>query len=80
MSYTVYYKKTNSIFWKTIKNVKGDGFVEDGYSTDITKNIRWFILEDETRFEIDCENMIFKFSKERFYMIEKQMKKEINGM
>lgn len=65
--YTVQYKK--KIFWKTIKTVKGDGILENGMS-------RFFILEDESRIEIPCQNFIFKFSKERFYMIKERMENE----
>ncbi len=72
MNYTVCYKKLDSFFWSKIKKVKGDGFVE-------TKNTRWFILEDETRVEISCENMIFKFSNERFMSLKKEMEKTIGS-
>lgn len=64
--YTVYYKKR--FLWKKIKKVKGDGIVENGQS-------RFFILEDETRIEIPCTN-IFKFSKERFYLIKERLDNE----
>lgn len=81
--YTVKYKKIGSFFWKKLKSVKGDGFVENGYDTgynkvDIrtTKNIRWFVLKDETRVEIPCEGIIFKFSPKRFILTCQQMNKE----
>lgn len=64
--YSVKFKK--SLFWKTIKRVKGDGIVENGTS-------RYFILEDETRIEVPYTN-IFKFSKERFYLIKERMNQE----
>lgn len=67
ITYTVKYKK--NIFWKTIKKVKGDGILENGMS-------RFFILEDESRIEIPCNSTIFKFSKERFYMIKDRMGNE----
>lgn len=70
--YTVFYKKYNSLFWKKIKKVKGDGITqENGLS-------RYFILEDETRIEIPCKNIIFKFNKERFYLIQERMSQESN--
>lgn len=76
--YTVKYKKIGSFFWKKLKSVKGDGFVENGYNVAIgtTKNIRWFVLKDETRIEIPCEKMIFKFSPNRFILTCQQMNKE----
>ena len=67
--YAVKYKKTNGSFWHKIKKVKGDGIVENGIS-------RFFILEDESRVEIPCQNTIFKFSKERFYVIKERMSNE----
>jgi|GEM_PF-1214405 hypothetical protein len=83
MLYTVYYKKLNGFFWRKLKRVKGDGFIENGYvpgpnNTAIwtTKNIRWFILEDETRIEIPAGDVLFKFSKERHFAIQAQMNKE----
>ena len=68
MSYSVYYKPITSIFWRKIKHVKGDGFVEN-------KNTRWFILSDETRIEVPCDGVVFKFSKERFITIKRDMEK-----
>jgi hypothetical protein len=65
--YTVYYKKR--FFWHKIKKVKGDGLLENGQA-------RFFILEDETRIEIPCQNTIFKFSKERFYGIKERLSQE----
>jgi hypothetical protein len=65
--YSVRFK--NNFFWHKIKKVKGDGFTENGTS-------RFIILEDETRIEIPCHNIIFKFSKERFYLIKERMSHE----
>lgn len=83
MPYTVYYKKNDSFFWKKLKKVKGDGFIENGYIAGAdgrvigtTKDIRWFILEDETRIEIPSKMFVFKFSKERFMQIKQNMEKE----
>ena len=68
MNYTVKYKK--GFFWKTIKNVKGDGILQE-------TNARWFILADESRIEIPITGTIFEFSKERHYFIKENMNKEI---
>ena len=74
ITYTVYYKRTNSLFWKKLKKVKGDSFIEGGsislgpHNENVpppSKNIRYFILEDETRIEIDMHCMVIKFSKDR---------------
>lgn len=85
MTYTVYYKKTNSIFWKKLKKVKGDGLIDEtsGYQTTegwvnkTSNRSRWFVLEDETRIEIPVDDVIFKFSPQRFMNIKKQMDREI---
>ena len=75
--YEVKYKKINSLFWKKLKKVKGDGFIEYPTQADVkVLNIRWFILEDETRIEIPCNKYIFKFSKERFFSIKDRMEAE----
>ncbi len=84
MNYTVKYKKIGSFFWRTIKNVKGDGFIENGYQfigmdkppVGTTKNIRWFILDDESRLEIPADNTIFVFSKDRYFSIKKNMEQQ----
>jgi hypothetical protein len=70
--YTVKYKKLTDSFWKTIKNVKGDGVMEK-YPVPT----RYFILNDETKYEIPIEGMIFKFSKERYELIKQNMEKEV---
>jgi hypothetical protein len=70
ITYTVKYRRTGfPSKWKKIKNVKGDGIVENGLT-------RFFYLEDETRIEIPMPNTIFKFSKERFYSIQERMEEE----
>ena len=69
ITYTVSYKKTKNLFFKKISKVKGDGILENGIA-------RYFILENETRIEIPCQNMIFKFSKERFYIIKDRVSQE----
>jgi len=78
--YEVKYKKVNSIFWKNLRKVVGDGFVENQVDANnriiSSKDIRWFMLEDETRIEISCQNMIFKFSKNRFYATKDRMEQE----
>jgi hypothetical protein len=78
--YEVRYKKVNSIFWKNLRKVIGDGFVENQVDVNnkivSTKDIRWFILEDETRIEIPCQNIIFKFSNNRFYAIKDRMEQD----
>ena len=78
--YEVKYKKINSLFWKKIKKVKGDFFIEhEVQHTDkgpipiSYKDIRCFILEDESRIEISCQDMIFKISKDRWMSIQQRM-------
>lgn len=72
MNYTVYYKKIGDLFWKKINNVKGDII-----ATDLPHPTRVVLLDDESRVEIPMGNdMLFKFSKERFISIKKNMEKE----
>lgn len=69
MNYEVKYKRLGMFSkWHKFKRVKGDGLVENNVS-------RYFILEDESRIEIPT-HCIFKFSKERFYMIKERMDQE----
>ena len=67
--YNVYYRKIKDLFYKKIRNCKGDGIVDNGMS-------RYFILSDETRIEIPCYDTIFRFSKERFYSIKERIEEE----
>jgi len=72
MVYSVRYKKFGSLFWKTVKNVEGDTIMDH---VGQALPVRVLLLADKSRIEIpmDC---IIKFSKERFYDIQKQMEKE----
>lgn len=77
MSYTVKYRIKGSWFWRTLKSVKGDGYVIDtagGMQTPMF--VRWFILEDETRIEIPI-NSEFKFSNQRFLAIKQKIEAEV---
>lgn len=67
MKYTVKYKK--GMFWRKIKNVIGDGYVE-------RRNVRFFILEDKTMIEIPAYNIIFKFPPERETLLKKNEKED----
>jgi len=69
ITYTVWYKKIDKLRWSKIKNVKGDGFLENA-------PVRFFMLEDETRLEIPVLGTIFKFSNERFLLIKERMEQE----
>lgn len=68
MLYSVRYKLPGQWFFRTIKNVKGDGIMPEARN-------RWLILSDETRIEIPC-SAVFKFSVERFMLIQSNMEKE----
>ena len=79
MTYTVLYKKMGNFFYKKLKKVKGDGFIENEIiptGNPTLKDIRWFMLEDETRIEIPANVHIFKFSKERWVSINQRMSTE----
>ena len=66
--YKVSYRIIGTKKWTELKSVKGDGIVENGN--------RFFILEDETRYEIPCSNIEFHFSKERYLTILERMNNE----
>ena len=76
MSYNLKYKKSGAIFWKILKGVKGDGFIDESSNGRSSNSARFFILLDESRVEIPSEDHIFKFSKERHFLILDQVKKD----
>ena len=65
MTYTVKYKR--EFFWKKIKNVVADGYVEN-------RNVRFFILRDKSMIEISAYNTIFIFPPEREALIKNEGK------
>lgn len=84
ITYEVKYKRTNSFFWKKLKKVKGDGYVEGGFNHATgelinSKDIRWFQLEDETRIEVPANTYLFEFSKERHFSIKDRMEAEASS-
>lgn len=83
ITYTVKYRKAGSFFWHKIRNVKGDGWMTDGYvpgqnniPIGTTKDIRFFVLENEAIVELDMRGMAIKFSKERFMSIRDRASQE----
>ncbi len=77
MIYTVYYKKKGGLFWRKLKRVKGDySFYVYMKTQLIAYPVRVITLEDETRLEFPMLEYLFKFSKERQIMIEKNVNKE----
>ena len=56
MAYTVKYKYRDEIFWKKIRHVIEDGFVQE--TTQFP--IRYFVIERGARIEIPCEDTIFR--------------------
>lgn len=64
ISYLVQYKKIYDSKFKKLGKVKADGFVPD-------RSVRFFILEDNTRVEFDCNDMVFKLGPERDELIRK---------
>lgn len=75
MFYSVRYRLKDSWFWKTLKQVKGDGFLEM-QNGRVMEHARFFILMDETRVEVPS-NAEFIFSKERFMSIKSQKEQEV---
>ena len=62
-SYSVKYKLPNQIFFRKIKNLIQDGYLDEN------KNIRYFISKDKRRYEINASG-IFEFSGSRADYIE----------
>jgi hypothetical protein len=62
-SYNVRYRLPNQFFFRTIKNLIQDGYLEEN------KNIRYFISKDRKRYEINATG-IFEFSSSRADYIE----------
>ena len=54
--YRVKYKR--GIAWRTLRNVVGDGLIEEN-------NNRYFIFEDDSVIEVPGEGTLFWFSPER---------------
>ena len=69
--YTVKYKLKNQLFWRTIKNVKGDLVAKD-----IPVFTKIFIKNTEEQILIPLNGTLFQFSKERFFAIKQNMEKE----
>lgn len=68
MTYSVTYRR--SFFSRKIKRVKGDGFVEGGTH-------RYFICEDERRYEVPIEGTEFRFSPARFLVIKQNLEAQV---
>ena len=66
-NYTVEYRKMGAGTWKMISNVMSDGYL-DGHE------VRFFMLEDNTLYEIAAHDTEFKFSPERQALIEANQK------
>jgi hypothetical protein len=67
-SYSVRYKLPNQFFFRTIKNLIQDGYLDEN------KNIRYFISKDRKRYEINATG-VFEFSSSRADYIEVLNKK-----
>lgn len=72
MTYTVFYKKYCSPFWRKIERVEADGVLIDPTS-NARFDYRWFLLEDKSRLEIPMNDVIFRFTPERFIATKKMM-------
>lgn len=60
--YNIKYKRI--LFWRTIKNVVADGYMEN-------REVRYFMLEDRSVIEIGTRGVMFKFPPERQELVEK---------
>ncbi len=68
--YSCRYRKEGQIFWRKIKNVVGDGIVQE------SPGVRYFIQVDQTRIEIGMDGAEIRFSPDRFHFIQKKMESE----
>lgn len=62
-SYEVRYRLPNQLFFRSIKNLIQDGYLDEN------KNIRYFISKDKKRYEISATG-VFEFSSSRADYIE----------
>ena len=69
ITYTVKYRKAGSLFWRTVRKVKGDCFIPN-------TTIMQFIQDDESLTEINLADNEVRYSKERFYSIKERMSLE----
>lgn len=67
ITYTIKYKKKGQWFWRSIKNVVGDGMESD---------YRFFHLLNDTLRFIPSHETEFDFAEDRQKAIEKKMSKE----
>lgn len=69
MFYSVKYRRKGQVFFRKLKNVEADGFLENNAP------LRFFILADKGRVEIPIDAE-FYFSKDRFLAIKARMESE----
>lgn len=66
-TYTVKYRQPGQIFWRTVKNVKGDG---------VEGMFRFFSTEDDRIIYVSCNAEVI-FPAERQALITQKMSREI---
>jgi hypothetical protein len=71
MNYSVRYRLRGQWFFRSIKGIKGDLVAQD-----IPVATRVLIMDDESRIEIPIDGTVFRFAKERFLVIKKNMERE----
>ena len=69
ITYTVKYRKSGSLFWKKVKDIKGDAIIPNTTIVQLIHN-------NESLTEINLQDHEVNFSKERFYSIKDRMSKE----
>lgn len=73
--YRVRYKRVGQVFFRSFKNVKGDGILF-GLSQDGLVPARYFILSDDTRIEMPVSQYVFVFGPDRLKAIEEDFKRQ----
>lgn len=73
--YRVRYKRAGQMFFRSFKNVKGDGILF-GSRQDGLVPARYFILSDNTRIEMPVTQYVFVFGPDRLKAIEEDFKRQ----
>lgn len=68
VKYHVKYRRHGSFFWKHLKNILEDGFVDN-------TNVRFFVNDKRERIELPLDNILLVFSEERVDAIEELNRK-----
>lgn len=72
--YSVKYKKSGSLFWSKLSNLKAEGIIKN--DNGVFFPYRFFVTEKEEWIEVPMKDMIFKFDTNRFLAKKRTMELE----